>query len=77
MVNAIITKAVLDTEMTVVRNEFESGENSPGRMLFQRTLEAAYTFHNYGKFTIGDRSDIENVADRAARGFLSEILPAG
>ncbi len=62
MVNAIITKAVLDPEMTVVRNEFEMGENSPDRMLFQRTLEAAYTFHNYGKSTIGVRSDIENVS---------------
>jgi zinc protease len=38
MVNSFIAKADLDTEMTVVRNEFESGENNPGRVLLQRTL---------------------------------------
>ena len=56
-----IEKAMLDPEMTVVRSEFEMGENNPSRMLMQRTLEAAYTFHNYGKLTIGARSDIEHV----------------
>lgn len=61
MTNMRIEKELLDTEMTVVRNEFEMGENNPYRILFQRTLEAAYTFHNYGKSTIGSRSDIENV----------------
>ncbi len=54
-------KAVLDTEMTVVRNEFEMGENDPARILEQRVLEAAYTFHAYGRSTIGSRSDIEHV----------------
>jgi zinc protease len=47
--------------MTVVRNEFESGENNPFRVTFQRTLGAAYEWHNYGKSTIGARADIENV----------------
>ena len=56
-----IEKSLLDTEMTVVRNEFEMGENFPTNILYQRTLEAAYSFHNYGKSTIGNRSDIENV----------------
>src|SRR4051794_12491810 len=54
-------KALPDTEMTVVRNEFEMGENSPDRILDQRVMEAAYTFHAYGRSTIGSRSDIENV----------------
>jgi zinc protease len=61
MVNAHIDKKNLDAEMTVVRNEFESGENSPDRILFQRAMETAYTWHNYGKLPIGNRSDIENV----------------
>jgi zinc protease len=61
MVNSKIEKPLLDTEMTVVRNEFEMGENSPNRILLQRALEAAYAWHNYGKLTIGNRSDIENV----------------
>jgi zinc protease len=61
MVNSRIEKQLLDTEMTVVRNEFEMGENSPERILTQRALETAYSWHNYGKLTIGNRSDIENV----------------
>jgi zinc protease len=67
MVNMRIEKALLDSEMTVVRNEFEMGENSPINVLYQRTLEAAYIFHTYGKPTIGSRSDIERVPiDRLA-----------
>jgi zinc protease len=61
MVNAHIDKKNLDAEMTVVRNEFEAGENSPDRILFQRAMETAYAWHNYGKSPIGNRSDIENV----------------
>jgi zinc protease len=61
MVNTHIDKKNLDAEMTVVRNEFEAGENSPDRILFQRAMETAYTWHNYGKSPIGNRSDIENV----------------
>jgi zinc protease len=60
-------KSLLDTEMTVVRNEFEMGENDPGRILEQRVLEAAFSFHSYGRVTIGARSDIEHVPmDRLA-----------
>ena len=61
MVNSFIAKKDLDSEMTVVRNEFESGENSPFGVLLQRTMASAYLWHNYGKTTIGARSDIENV----------------
>jgi zinc protease len=61
MVNSFIAKKDLDSEMTVVRNEFELGENNPFRVLLQRTMAASYIWHNYGKSTIGARSDIENV----------------
>lgn len=61
MVNSFIAKKDLDSEFSVVRNELESGENSPFRVLFQRTLSVAYDWHNYGKSTIGARSDLENV----------------
>jgi zinc protease len=61
MVNSFIRKSDLDSEMTVVRNEFESGENSPSRVLFQRVLGVAYEWHGYGNSPIGSRSDIENV----------------
>ena len=61
MVNSFVARKDLDTEMTVVRNEFEAGENNPGRVLLQQTMGAMYHWHNYGKSTIGARSDIENV----------------
>lgn len=61
MVNSDIAKKDLDSEMTVVRNEFESGENSPFRVLMQKVIASSYSWHNYGKSTIGARADIENV----------------
>jgi zinc protease len=61
MVNSFIAKKDLDSEFTVVRNEFEAGENSPHNVLQSRVMATAYLWHNYGKATIGARSDIENV----------------
>jgi zinc protease len=61
MVNSYIAKKELESEFSVVRNELESGENNPFRVLFQKTLSVAYDWHNYGKSTIGARSDVENV----------------
>jgi zinc protease len=67
MTNTRIEKALLDPEMTVVRNEFEAGENNPGAILYERVLETAYLWHAYGHPTIGNKSDIENVPiDRLA-----------
>ena len=61
MVNSFIRKSDLDSEMTVVRNEFEMGENNPLGVLIERVMSTAYLWHNYGKSTIGSRSDIEHV----------------
>ncbi len=61
MVNSNIAKKDLDSEMTVVRNELESGENNPGAVLFQRIRSTAFLWHNYGNSTIGARSDVEGV----------------
>ena len=61
LVNSKILGEDLASEMTVVRNEFESGENSPFRVLMQRVQAAAYEWHNYGQTTIKNRSDIERV----------------
>ena len=61
MINAFVAQKDLDTEMTVVRNEFEQGENSPTGVLFERVMSAAYLWHGYGNSPIGSRSDIENV----------------
>ncbi len=61
MVNSYIAAEDLESEMTVVRNEWESGENNPTGVLVKRVMSAAYDWHNYGNSTIGARADIENV----------------
>ncbi len=70
-------KAILDKEMTVVRNEFEMGENSPPRVLFERIARRPPT---RGTTTasrpIGSRSDIENVPiDRLAAFYRKYYQP--
>jgi zinc protease len=61
MVNSFISKKDLDSEMTVVRNEFEMGENSPLGVLRERMMSTAYLAHAYHRSVIGYRTDIENV----------------
>jgi zinc protease len=61
LVNSSIKHEDLASEMTVVRNEFERGENAPSSVLGERIMAEAYIWHNYGKATIGNRSDIERV----------------
>jgi len=61
MVNSLIAREDLDSEMTVVRNEMERDENDPQRVLTDRAMAALFQWHNYGKPTIGARSDVENV----------------
>ena len=61
MTEAKVAKADLDSEMTVVRNEMERGENDPGRILGGQMRSTAYQWHGYGRDTIGARSDVENI----------------
>jgi zinc protease len=61
LMNSFVRREDLMSEFTVVRNEFERGENSPVGILSQRVESAAFEWHNYGKSTIGNRSDIERV----------------
>ena len=76
LVNAYVRKQDLDSEMTVVRNEFERGENNPVGILYQQVFAAAYTWHNYGKAIIGTRSDIENVSiERLKRFYVHHYQP--
>lgn len=56
-------------EMTVVRNEFEIGENNPAQVLDREITAAAYVAHPYHHSTIGWRSDIENVPIEKLREF--------
>jgi len=75
MVNAFISQKDLwnpetkQGEMTVVRNEFEAGENSPFRVLLERVQSTGFLWHNYGKSTIGCRADIENVNEARLQAF--------
>jgi len=69
MVHSFIAKKDLDAEMTVVRNEFEAGENSSFNVLRERVAASAYLWHNYGNAIIGARSDIENVPIERLQGF--------
>ncbi|TQV82748.1 insulinase family protein [Exilibacterium tricleocarpae] len=72
MINSFVAQKDLDSEMTVVRNEFEMGENNPGNILLQRIYATAYDWHNYGNSTIGARSDIENVKIENLRAFYEK-----
>lgn len=78
MVNSSFTAKTLwgddgkSGEMTVVRNEFETGENSPFRVTFERLQSVAYDWHNYGKSTIGARTDIEQVNVDHLRAFYAK-----
>ena len=55
--------------MTVVRNEFEQGENDPHQALDDEINAAAIIAHPYHHSTIGWRSDIENVPIEKLRAF--------
>jgi zinc protease len=72
LINSPIKATDLATEFSVVRNEFEAGENSPERVLSQRMMAVAYEWHNYGKSTIGNRSDIERVPVDNLRAFYKK-----
>lgn len=61
MVNSKILPEELQKEFSVVRNEFEIGENNPDRVLIDRTVSTMYLWHNYGNSTIGSKEDIERV----------------
>jgi len=61
MVNSFIKKEDFDKEFSVVRNEFEMGENNPFAVLYKHTMAAAYLAHSYGRPVIGNKSDVERV----------------
>src|SRR3954453_16984789 len=73
LVNSFVKREDLVSEMTVVRNEFERGENSPTAVLNERITAAAYEWHNYGKSTIGNRSDIERVPIENLQAFYKKF----
>jgi zinc protease len=72
LVNSFISAEDLAKEFSVVRSEFERGENSPQRVLMQRVTAAAFEWHNYGQSTIGNRADIEKVPADSLRRFYQK-----
>jgi zinc protease len=72
MLNANIAQADLNKEFSVVRNEFEIGENDPAEVLSERMWSTAYLWHNYGKSTIGSRADIEKVPATSLKRFYKK-----
>ena len=69
MRNLRIRDQDLKSEMTVVRNEYERGENSPVRTLIKELFATAYMAHPYSQPTIGWRSDIESTSIEKLREF--------
>src|SRR5580658_9483899 len=59
------------SEMTVVRNEFERGKNDPRNLLHEEITAAAYEALPYHHPTIGWRSDIEHVPIEKLRDFYN------
>ena len=57
------------SEMTVVRNEFERGKNDPDSVLVEEVTAAAYEALPYHHPTIGWKSDIEHVPIAKLREF--------
>lgn len=72
LVNSYVKREDLVSEMTVVRNEFEAGENSPTGILVQRMSSVAYQWHSYGRSVIGNRADIENVPIEKLQAFYKK-----
>lgn len=73
MRHAHITEADRALEMTVVRNEFERGENSPMEALDKQLWALAYLAHPYHHSTIGWRSDIEQVPIERLQQFYNDF----
>lgn len=61
MRNSFIADSDRQSEMTVVRNEMERGENEPSRILDERVWAMAFREHPYHHPTIGWRSDVEGM----------------
>lgn len=71
--NAFIDEADRQSEMTVVRNEFEQGENEPFCALYKHMWATAYQAHPYHHDTIGWRSDIEKMSIDHLKWFYNQF----
>lgn len=72
MVNSFIDPQALKSEMTVVMNEFDNGENNPGGLLYKAVHKAAYSFHPIGRDVVGNRSEVEKVPAQSLKTFYQK-----
>lgn len=71
MINSKIASEDLAKEFSVVRNEFERDENDPTAVLVEQMLHSAFQWHGYGRTTIGNKSDIEQVPPARLKEFYT------
>lgn len=69
MRNSFIADADRQSEMTVVRNELERGQNEPVLVLDEAVYATAFREHPYHHPTIGWRADVENVPTERLKAF--------
>ena len=72
MRHAFIREEDRQAEMTVVRNEFERGENEPLSALYKALWATAYQAHPYHHDTIGWLSDIEQMSIETLKKFYDD-----
>ena len=73
MRNALINEKDRASEMTVVRNEFEMGENDPAQALDKEVWATAFREHPYHHPSIGWKSDVENMSIERLQSFYNEF----
>ena len=71
MRNSLIADADRQSEMTVVRNELERGQNEPAMVLDEAVYATAFREHPYHHPTIGWRADVENVPTARLKSFYT------
>lgn len=73
MRNSLIDDLDRQSEMTVVRNEFDRGQNEPSNVLDEAVYATAFREHPYHHPTIGWRSDVENVPTSRLKAFYDRF----
>lgn len=73
MRNSFIADPDRKSEMSVVRNELERGENNPDRVMWQQLFSHVFMAHPYHHPTIGWRSDVEGVPTARLKKFYEDF----
>lgn len=69
LTNNPLLPVYLQQEMPIVRNELENSRNTPWGFLPPRLRSVSLQWHNYGKATIGNRADLEQMPLERIRSF--------